>query len=180
MRTGMINDRALRSARVLKAVALACAATSVAPLTYGFDANGVGLGGRETEVKKAFPSVRCKALEWRSEAADRRCDDAEVAVGGIPVRITFYLKRDMVQGFDLRFDTRDVERMAVFLKGRYGAPQAEARETIQRKGDAPREVYRVRWQKGMDHAVLAAQLEKKRSSVLVARGDFEEEIYRVR
>jgi hypothetical protein len=175
-------DFAMRLSMTLRFAALACAALllSVGAPARAFDANGVALGGREAEVKKAFPSARCKPLEWRSEAADRRCDDAEISLGGIPARITFYLKRDAVQGFDLRFDTRDLERMSAFLKTRFGAPQSEARETIQRKGDAPREVYRARWERGADHALLAAQLERKRSSLLVARGEFDEEIYRVR
>ena len=168
------------SSKTLSFAALACATLFGVSYAQAFDANGVGLGAREAEVRKTFPSARCKPLEWRSDAADRRCDDAQIALGGIPARITFYLKRDAVQGFDVRFDTRDLERMAAFLKNHFGVPQTEARETIQRKGDAPREVYRARWEKGPDHAVLAAQLERKRSSLLVVRGEFDEEIYRVR
>jgi hypothetical protein len=112
-------DFAMRLSIILRSAALVCATLlSLSAPARAFDANGVSLGGREAEVKKAFPSARCKPLEWRSEAADRRCDDAEISLGGIPARITFYLKRDAVQGFDLRFDTRDLERMSAFLKKR--------------------------------------------------------------
>src|SRR5947208_1459373 len=114
----------MRFSTVLRSAALACCTSLCVASACAFDANGVALGGRETEVKKAFPSARCKPLEWRSDAADRRCDDAEITLGGIPARITFYLKRDSIQGFDLRFDTRDLERMSALLKTRFGAPQS--------------------------------------------------------
>ncbi len=54
----------------------------------GYELNGVKLGGRELDVKKAFPSAHCKALEWRTDAANRRCDDARVALGGVLTKIT--------------------------------------------------------------------------------------------
>ena len=146
----------------------------------GYDANGVALGGTEAQVKKAFPSVRCKALEWSSKAADRRCDDAKFPFGGAEARITFYLKKDSVQAFDIRFDTKDLDRVAAFVKSRYGKPSAEAREKIERADKPVREIYKVRWEQGSDHAVLVSQLEQKRSTLTVTRGDFEEEIYRVR
>jgi hypothetical protein len=38
----------------------------------------------------------------------------------------------------------------------------------------------VLWEDGKQRAVLTAQLEKRRASMLVSRGNFEEEIYRVR
>jgi hypothetical protein len=38
----------------------------------------------------------------------------------------------------------------------------------------------VRWEKGKDYAVLFSEKDKGRSSLLASRGDFEEEIYRVR
>ena len=54
-----------------------------------YDANGAALGASEAEVMKRFPSARCQALEWKSKAADRRCDDAKMAfAGGVPGRIT--------------------------------------------------------------------------------------------
>ena len=131
-------------------------------------------------MKKAYPSALCKALEWQSRAADRRCDDGKISFGGAEARITFYLRKDSIQAFDVRFDTKDLDRVSAFVKSRYGKPLAETRETIERQGKPAREVYKVRWEKGADHAVLVSQLEKKRSTLTVSRGDFEEEIYRVR
>ena len=62
-------------------------------LAFGaFDANGVKLGDNELAVKKAFPGIRCKPLEWKSDAAERRCDDARVAFAGVESRVTIYLK----------------------------------------------------------------------------------------
>ena len=145
-----------------------------------YDANGVTLGGTEAQVKKAFPSVLCKPLEWASRAADRRCDDGKIAFAGVEARITFYLRKDSIQAFDVRFDTKDLDRVSAFVKSRYGKPLAEAREKIERAEKAPREVYKARWETGADHAVLVSQLEKKRATLTVSRGDFEEEIYRVR
>jgi hypothetical protein len=144
-----------------------------------FDANGVTLGASEQEIKKAFPSALCKPLEWTSTAAERRCDDAKIVIGGIPARITLYLKKDVVQAIDLRFETKDAERMAAFLKKRYGAPMAETRDTIVDK-DTKREVYKVRWERGKDYAVLTSLSTARRGEVTIARGNFEEEIYRVR
>jgi len=162
----------------LSAVALAFAlAAGAAHAAY--DVNGVGLGAGEAQIKKAFPSALCKALEWSSRAADRRCDDSKISFGGAEARITFYLKKDVVQAFDLVFDTKDIDKVAAFVKSRYGKPLAEAREKIERQGKEPREVYKVRWEQGKDSAVLVSQVEKKRSQLTVARGNFEEEIYRV-
>ena len=146
----------------------------------GYDANGVNLGGTEAQVKKAFPSALCKPLEWASKAADRRCDDAKIPFGGADSRITFYLKKDSVQAFDIRFDTKDLDRVSAFVKSRYGKPLTETKEKIERADKPVREIYKVRWEKGSDHAVLVSQLEKSRSTLTVTRGDFEEEIYRVR
>jgi hypothetical protein len=151
-----------------------------------YDANGVALGGTEEDVKKKFPSVRCQPLEWKSKAADRRCDDARIAfAGGVQARITFYLSRNAIQAFDVRFDTRELERVTGFLKKQYGAPLAETRDTLESKDRKdkdrkPRVIYKVRWETGKDRAVLVSELEKSRTSLLASRGDFEEEIYRVR
>lgn len=145
-----------------------------------FEANGVALGGHESDVKKAYPSAFCKPLEWKTAAADRRCDDGRIAFGGVQAKITFYLRGDAVQAFDIRFDTRDRDRVASHLKSRWGAPLAEAVETISRKDKDDRRVYKVRWEKGSEHAVLTAQLERKRASLEAWRGNFNEEIYRVR
>jgi len=145
-----------------------------------FDVNGVVLGGSEAQVKKAFPSVLCKPLEWASRAAERRCDDSKIAFGGVEARVTFYLRKDSVQAFDVRFDTKDLDRVKAFVKTRYGKPLAEANEKIERPEKPVREIYKARWESGADQAVLVSQLEKKRGTLTVSRGDFEEEIYRVR
>jgi hypothetical protein len=164
-----------------KTVFLLAAFLLALPAGAAYDVRGIALGAHEDDVRKALPSAHCKALEWQSRAADRRCDDARVAFGGVEVQATFYLRKDTVEAFDLRFDTRDLERLVAFLKTRYGAPTSETRDSIQRKDDKKaREVYSVLWQGKGERAVLTAQLEKRRASMLVYRGDFEEEIYRVR
>jgi hypothetical protein len=145
-----------------------------------YDVKGIALGAAEGEIRRQFPSVHCKALEWQSKAADRRCDDSRVSFGGVEVKVTFYLKKDAVEAFDLRFDTRELERFVSFLKSRYGPPQSETRDTIERKGKTARQVYKALWENAGQRAVLTAQLEKRRASMLVSRGDFDEEIYRVR
>jgi len=147
---------------------------------FAYDANGAGLGGREIDVKKAFPSVHCKALEWKSNAAERRCDDSKISFGGVEARITFYLKADVIQAFDLRFDIKELERMKAQLRSRYGAPLSEATEVIARRDKDERKVFKMRWEKGADRAVLTAQLERKRANLEVSRGTFSDEIYRVR
>ena len=145
-----------------------------------YDVNGVKLGDREADIKKAFPSVHCKPLEWKSDAADRRCDDAQISLGGVQTRMTAYLKADAIQGFDLRMDMKDLDRVKVVLQGRWGAPLAQATETISQKDKKDRQVFKMRWEKGADVAILSAQLEKKRVIVEVARGSFLTEIYRIR
>jgi len=163
--------------RLLAALLLILAAGGA----MAYDLNGVALGGSEIEVKKKFPSARCQGLEWKSRAADRRCDDAKIVfAGGVAGRVTFYLKADVIQAFDVRFETRELERAVAFLKKQYGAPLAEAHDTLESKDKKPRKFYKARWQKGRDQAVLISELEKSRSSLLVTRGDFEEEIYKVR
>ena len=77
----------------------------------------------------------------------------------------------------MRFDTKDAERLAAFLKKRYGAP-AERPAPSSRLAAAT--LYKVEWKKGEERAVLTSQTEKRRASLTVWRGDFEEEIYRVR
>jgi hypothetical protein len=144
------------------------------------DIKDVVLGSKESDVKRQFPSARCKALEWESKAADRRCDDSRVSFGGVEVQVTFYLKKDAVEAFDVRFDTRELDRLVGFLKQRYGAPQSEQKDSYERKGKNARQVYKALWESGKDRAVLTAQLEKRRASMLVSRGGFDEETYRVR
>jgi hypothetical protein len=150
------------------------------PAWAAFDANEVTLGASEKAVTLKFPSAHCKALEWASRAADRRCDDARISFGGAEARITFYLRNDAVQAFDVRFESRDAERVVAFLKSRYGAPVAETREKPVREGKTPREIYKLRWEEGRDRAVLTAHMDRRRALLSVSRGDFEEELYRVR
>jgi hypothetical protein len=152
--------------------------TALPALAY--DLNGVALGGKEIDVKRAMPSALCKPLEWKSDAADRRCDDAKVPVGSIETRITVFLKADAVQAFELRFDMKDLERMKAHLKKRWGEPLADATEIIARRDKPERKVLKMRWEKGADRALLVAQLEKKRASVEVSRGSFPVEIYRIK
>jgi len=132
-----------------------------------FDANGVALGAAEGEIRKQFPSAHCKPLEWSSRAAERRCDDSKIVFGGVQARITFYLKNGAVEAFDVRFAARDLGRLSAFLKSRYGKPASE-------------EAYRLLWKNNRERAELVAPPDKRRGSLLVSRGDFEEEIYRVR
>ncbi|TAK80153.1 MAG: hypothetical protein EPO20_30000 [Betaproteobacteria bacterium] len=144
-----------------------------------YDANGVALGAPEKTVLTRFPSARCQPLQWKSRAADRRCDDAKISFGGVNARITFYLKHDKVEAFDVSFDTKDAERVAKFLKSQYGAPSAETRDKIENPGSASHEIYKLRWDKGAEHAVMTALMEKRRATLSVSRGNFEEEIYRI-
>ncbi len=150
------------------------------PARAAYDANGVALGAPEREIRQYFPSAHCKALEWESRAADRRCDDSRVAFAGIEARITFYLRKDKVEAFDLRFDSMEADRVVTFLKGRYGKPASEVRDSLGDTGKTPRQVYKVLWEAKGERAVLTALYDKRRGSLLVSRGNFEEEIYRVR
>ena len=152
------------------------------PAAAAYDIKGVVLGASEKDVVRALPSAHCKALEWESRAADRRCDDSRVVFGGVEVRVTFYLRKDAVEAFDIRFDTRELERIVTFLKSRYGKPASESRDTYGGGGKDKkpgREVYKALWEQDGERATLAAQLEKRTASMLVSRGAFDEDIYRV-
>src|SRR5439155_1438817 len=137
MTTSAPASGAVKSMRKISLLAMLLAALPAA----AYDVNGVGLGARESEVKKRFPSIHCKELEWKSLAAERRCDDSKVAFGGAEVRITLYLRKDAVQAFDVRFDARDTERIAAFAKSRYGAPVSETRDNIEIPGKAARQIF---------------------------------------
>ena len=165
------------------ALLLLCFTGSVSAAAY--DANGVGLGASEVEVKKRFASVRCQALEWKSKAADRRCDDAKISVAGVPARVTVYLKAGAIEALSVRFDTRDRERVVAHLKARWGAPSGEKNETVARKGKdgkdkEDRKVYKLNWEKGAERALLTAQSDRKRMALDIWRGNFIDEIYKVR
>jgi hypothetical protein len=124
---------------------LLLAAALLIPSAYAaFDVNSVMLGAPEAEVKRRFPSANCKKLEWESRAADRRCDDSRINFGGVEARVTFYLRKDKVEAFDVRFDSRDLEPVVAFVKQRYGAPATEQRDTL---GDKkPRQIYKALWE----------------------------------
>jgi hypothetical protein len=168
----------LREGAPVKAFLLLAFFLPLSALAY--DINSVALGGSEAQVQKAFPSARCKPLEWKSDAADRRCDDARISLGGAEARITVFLKVGAVQAMDLRFNGKDLERVKDTLRARWGAPQAEATEIFAAKGGKDRRVYKMRWEKGAERAVLTAQLDKKRATLEISRGKFPDEIYRVR
>lgn len=163
----------------MKYLALAFCLVSL-PVAAAYDIRGVSLGATEKDVVRALPSAHCKALEWESRAAERRCDDSRVSFGGVEVKVTFYLKKDAVEAFDLRFDTKELDRFVAFLKTRYGAPRTETRDDIKREAKGARQVYKALWESAGERAVLVAQLEKGRASMLVSRGSFDEEIYKVR
>jgi hypothetical protein len=162
--------------RVLALVAALAVSCPVAAADYGIQ--GVSLGTNEATVRQQLPSAHCRPLEWKSEAADRRCDDSRVSVAGVDASVTVYLRRDAVQGIDLRFNTRDLERVVAHFKTLYGAPQSEGHETIVRGDRPPREVFTARWAAGIDSALLSSQPERKRSAISVWRGDFAQELYR--
>ena len=82
--------------------------------------------------------------------------------------------------YDLRFDIKELERMKAHLKARWGAPLAEATDVIARKDKLDRKVFKMRWENGEERAVLTAQLDKKRVSLEVSRGNFPVEIYRIK
>jgi hypothetical protein len=150
-----------------------------APAARAFDIDGVSLGDSERAVTQAFPSAYCRALEWRSDAAERRCDDGRISFAGVAARVTFYLKADRVQAFDVRFDSRDRERVVAYLASHYGKPRSERIETISRPGKEDRKVYEARWEQGPEKALLSARLGRRSAQLEVSRGDFAERIYRV-
>jgi len=152
----------------------------VSGAALAYDANGVALGATESEVSDAFPAAHCQPLEWKSAAADRRCDDARIEFAGVRARVTFYLKNGSVQAFNVRFNPNDRERVVRYLKSRYGEPKSERTDTFRREGKPERKVYTVRWESGRDKALLSVQLGRRRAQLEVSRGNFEQEIYRVR
>ena len=143
-----------------------------------FDVKGIVLGASEAEVRKSFPSAHCKKLEWESRAADRRCDDSRINFGGVEARVTFYLRRDKLEAFDVRFDSQALQQVSAFLKKQYGKPDTEQQDTL---GDKkPRKVYKALWEGKGERAALVSRSDDRRGSLLVSRGNFEEEIYKVR
>lgn len=134
-----------------------------------YDVNEVALGASEKRIKERFPYANCRPLEWPTRAAERRCDDSRISFGGVDASVTFYLRRDAVEGFDVRFDRRELERVMQFLRTRYGEPAAEGPEPI-----------KLEWKTRGERAVLTSEQGRRRASLLVSRGTFEEELYKVR
>lgn len=147
---------------------------------FALQALGVKLGMDEEAVRKALPSAYCKALEWKSDAADRRCDDARAQFAGTRARVTVYLKSGQVQAIDLRLDARDLEAVKRYLRQVYGAPKTEGTEVMPRGEKGERRIYKMRWEEGAERAVLTAPENSQRAGLEIWRGNFDSEIYRVR
>lgn len=163
----------------MRGVAFAILLAASAP-ALALQALGVKLGATEGEVQKALPNAYCKALEWKSDAADRRCDDARAQFAGTRARITVYLKAGVVQAIDLRLDARDLEAVKRHLRQVYGAPKSEGTEVIRRGEKGERRVYKMRWENGAERAVFTAPENSQRAELSIWRGNFDSEIYRVR
>jgi hypothetical protein len=143
-----------------------------APAALAGPANdGLELGASERAVKQRLPNAHCQPLEWQSRAAERRCDDSRALLAGIEVRITVYLKDDTVQAFDVRFESREAPRIEKLATEHFAAkPLARDNE----------KTHTLHWQANGERGLLTTQPGERRASLLVWRGDFYDEIYRVR
>ena len=159
----------VRSLRCYRKIALTPFLLLALQALAAYDVNDVLLGASEKEIKQRFPYANCRPLEWPTRAADRRCDDSRIQFGGVDASVTFYLRRDAVEGFDVRFDRRELERVMESLRKRYGAPAAEGPPPVT-----------AEWNAKGERAVLTAEQGRRRASLLVSRGTFEEELYKVR
>jgi hypothetical protein len=139
------------------------------PALAAYDLNDVALGATEAQVMSHFPHAHCRPLEWPSRAADRRCDESRVKIGGMDASVTFYLKSNIVEGFDLRFDAPNVVPVRKLLSQRYGEP------IVVDKGDVKAE-----WKSNGERARITTEQGRRRASLLVWRGAFEEELYKIR
>ena len=135
------------------------------------DIDGLALGASERAVKQRLPNAHCQPLQWESRAAERRCDDSRATLAGMEVRITLYLKADAVEGFDVRFDSRETARIEKLASEHFGAaPVARDAE----------KVHTLQWRANGERGLLSTQAGQRRASLLVWRGAFYDEIYRVR
>jgi len=150
--------------------ALLALVLAAGPAAGAYDANGVVLGASEQQVKQYFPHARCRAIEWPTRAADRRCDDSRISFAGTEARVTFYLRRDAVEGFDVRFRATDFARVTNYLSTRYGKPSDVSTDALRK----------LEWRAQDERAALSLEEDKRRGSLLVWRGDFNEEIYKIR
>src|SRR5918912_3886343 len=164
----MGSDQIFRTSGLILVLAAGAAAAAS-------DANDVKLGATERDIKQRFPNAHCRELEWPSRAAERRCDDSRITFAGVDASVTFYVKKNSVEGFDVRFDQRELDRVVKYLRARYGEPESEV--GLPYKPDAPA---KVEWQAKDEHARLSAEPSRRRASLFVWRGTFEEEIYKVR
>ena len=139
------------------------------PALAALDVNELKLGASEKEVKQRFPGVHCRPLEWPTNAADRRCDDSRVKVSNLEASITFYLRQDSVEGFDLRFEKAVLPAMGKHFLDRYGKPVVADRDDI---------VYE--WKVDGERARLTSEKGRRRASLFVWRGTFEDEIYKIK
>ena len=88
--------------------------------------------------------------------------------------------RDAVQAFDVRFDTRELERFVDLPQAALRrAGEREARHARRRRKPGARSTRCCGRGKG-ERAVLTRSSTSAARSLLVSRGDFEEEIYKVR
>jgi hypothetical protein len=133
--------------------------------------DGLVLGASEAAVQQRLPQAHCQPLQWPSRAADRRCDDSRATLGGVEVRITVYLKRGAVEAFDVRFDSREAARFEMLASERFAAPP------LRKDGE---KLHTLQWRAGAEQALLTTQDGQRRASLLAWRGDFYDEIYKVR
>jgi hypothetical protein len=139
------------------------------PALAAFDVNELRLGASEKEVQQRFSGAHCRALEWPTNAADRRCDESRIKVANLEASVTFYLRNDSVEGFDLRFEKAVLPVMSKHFLDRYGKPVLADKDDI---------VYE--WKAGGERARLTAEKGRRRASLLVWRGAFEDQIYKVK
>ncbi|HUQ73252.1 MAG TPA: hypothetical protein VM183_00895 [Burkholderiales bacterium] len=130
--------------------------------------NDITLGATENQIRRQYPQANCRPLEWPTHAADRRCDDSRINLANLNAAVTFYLKKDSVEGFDVRFEKSVAPAMRKFLLERYGKPLPGATEST------------VEWKANGEHARLTVEDSRRRASLFVWRGTFEDEIYKVR
>src|SRR3954470_6180489 len=159
----MGSDQLFRTIGMLTCVVVTRSAAAA------YDLNDVALGANESQIKQHFPNANCRALEWSSRAADRRCDDSRAHLGAVDASVTFYLKQDALEGFDVRFDRRELPRVKEFVVGRYGKPVREQ--------ETPPS---VEWKSDGERARLSGEANRRRASLLVWRGTFEDELYKIR
>jgi hypothetical protein len=132
---------------------------------------GLALGASEKAVQQRLPNAHCQPLQWESGAADRRCDDSRAKLAGVEVRITVYLKADAAEAFDVRFDSRYAARFEKLAGERF------ASQPVRKEAE---KVSTLQWRSGDAQALLSRQHGQRRASLLVWRGAFYDEIYRVR